>query len=102
MLAGYGINSTLGQQTMGNIERAVAEGRGVITSHEAGRLWGTAQQGGHAVLVTGVQYDANGQPTNVIINDTGTGQCMNYVPARRFQNSFRAGRQANITRNPIW
>ncbi len=101
MLAAYGIGSSLQPQTMGNIEGSVAQGRGVITAHEAGRLWGTTQQGGHAVLVTGVQYDANGNPTNVIVNDTGTGQCMNYVPAGRFRNSLR-GDPILVTRNPIW
>ena len=87
---------------MANIERAVAQGRGVITSHNAGQLWGTAQTGGHAVVVTGIEYDSDGNPTRVFINDTGNGQCMNPVPAERFQNSLRPGRDINVTDNPIW
>jgi phosphoribosyl-AMP cyclohydrolase len=87
---------------MANIETAVSEGRGVVTCHEAGRLWGTNQQGGHAVLVTGIEYDADGNPQTVFINDTGTGNCMDAIPASRFENSFQQGFDLNVTSNPIW
>jgi len=87
-----------------NIMQAVAEGRGVITSHDAGRLWGNPafNGSGHAVLVTGVQFDANGNPVNVIINDTGQGICSNSVAAPQFFGSLRAGRDLNSTDNPVF
>ena len=103
ILSNYGVPSTLQPQNMANIELAVAQGRGVITSHDAGLLWKDPNvHGGHAVLVTGVEYDADGNPKTVFINDTGNGKCMNSVPADQFQNSLRTGRDINITDNPIW
>jgi uncharacterized Zn-binding protein involved in type VI secretion len=102
ILSSQGVSSVREPQNMQNIERAVAEGRGVITSHDAGTLWNTSDTGGHAVVVTGVEYDADGNPVNVIINDTGTGQCRQSVPAQRFQNSLRPNREINVTARPIW
>lgn len=87
-----------------NLLQAVAEGRGVITSHDAGKLWNNPafNGSGHAVLVTGVQFDATGKPSNVIINDTGQGQCSNSVPAKQFMNSLRSGRDMNVTDNKVF
>jgi hypothetical protein len=87
---------------MRNIIQAVSEGRGVITSHDVSVLWGPGNSGGHAILVTGIEYDANGQPVAVIANDTGTGQCGVRYPINTFQNSLRPGRNINVTNNPIW
>ena len=59
--------------------------------------------GAHTILVTGLQYDANGNLTNVIVNDTGTGQCSRSVPAATFNGALIGG--ANnyvVTNNPIW
>jgi hypothetical protein len=102
ILANNGVPSTLQPATMANITQAVAEGKGVITSHDVSVLWGPGNSGGHAVVVTGAQYDANGNLINVIINDTGQGICGNVIPAAQFQNSLRPGRDANVTTNPIW
>jgi len=102
ILASEGVPSSLQPQTMANIQGAVAEGRGVITAHNAGKLWGTTQSGGHAVVVTGIEYDSDGNPTRVFINDTGSGQCMNAIPASQFQNSLLPGKKINVTSNPIW
>ena len=102
ILARNGVPSTLQPNTMANITQAIAERRGVITSHDVAVLWGPGNSGGHAVLVTGLQYDQNGNLVNVIINDTGTGNCQNSIPATQFQNSLRSGRDVNVTTNPIW
>lgn len=102
ILSSQGVQSVRQPQNLQNIERAVAEGRGVITSHDAGLLWNTSDSGGHAVLVTGVEYDANGNPVNVIINDTGAGQCRQSVPVQQFENSLRPNREINVTNRPIW
>lgn len=102
ILASNGVPSTLQDPTMANITQAVAEGRGVITSHDVSVLWGPGNSGGHAVVVIGAQYDANGNLINVIINDTGRGICNNSIPAPQYQNSLRPGREANVTSNPIW
>lgn len=102
ILARNGVPSSLQDGTMDNISQAVAERRGVITSHEVSVLWGPGQSGGHAIVVTGVEYDANGNLLNVIMNDTGLGQCGRKIPAAQFQNSLRPGRPANVTNNPVW
>ncbi|OQW91961.1 MAG: hypothetical protein BWK78_03100 [Thiotrichaceae bacterium IS1] len=103
ILNNYGVPSTLQSNSMENIMQSVAEGKGVITSHDAVVLWGPkAPPGGHAITVIGVEYDANGNPINVIVNDTGTGECGKKYPIATFQNSLRSGRDINVTTNPIW
>lgn len=102
ILGSHGVSSTLQPQTMENIQQAVAEGRGVITAHDAGALWNTTDEGGHAILVTGAQYDANGKLTALIINDTGTGEGMHSVPADRYERSLLQGFDATVTNGKIW
>jgi uncharacterized Zn-binding protein involved in type VI secretion len=104
VLAKNGVPSSLQDPTMENIQQNVAEGRGVITSHDCGKLWGNSQTGGHAILVTGVHYDENGNPDTVITNDTGvtSGNCARSVPVNQFKNSLRPGRQMNVTNNRVW
>src|SRR5262245_37600598 len=48
------------------IAQGVASGRGVITPHQAGALWGTNDGGFHAVQVTGLVYNKNGELIEVI------------------------------------
>ncbi len=104
ILDSEGVNSTLEPQGIQTIQQGVAEGKGVITSHDAGVLWNNPQYSGsgHAVLVTGVEYDANGQLQTVIINDTGTGKGADPIPAQQFVNSLKAGRDINVTTDPVW
>ena len=97
-----GVRTTNVPGTMNNITQAVSEGRGVITSHEVSILWGNGQTGGHAINVIGLQYDANGNLLNVIMADTGLGNCSRSIPAAQFQQSLRPGRDANVTDNPVW
>jgi uncharacterized Zn-binding protein involved in type VI secretion len=102
ILARHGVPSTLEPQGMASITQGVAEGKGVITSHEAGTLWGTDDSGGHAIVVTGLTFDANGKLVKVTTNDTGFGQCGREVDADQFEESLRPGREVNVTTNPIW
>ncbi len=104
ILADRGVSSHLEQQTMQNIVQNVSEGKGVITSHDAGILWGDNDYNGsgHAVVVTGVKYDAAGKLESVIINDTGQGQSALAVPAAQFEQSLRPNRQINVTDKAIW
>ncbi|WP_319585601.1 PAAR domain-containing protein [uncultured Desulfobulbus sp.] len=103
ILKSQGVDSTLEPQGMQSIQQGVAEGKGVITSHDAGKLWDDPRYngGGHAVQVTGVEYDADGKAKTVFINDTGTGKCMNPVKADQFNKSLRPGRGVNVTTNPL-
>lgn len=111
ILAANGVPATTMAPNIQNIELAVSQGRGVISSVWAARLWpanvatssglvpGSAT-GGHAIVVTGVEYDADGNIVNVIVNDTGLGSCSQPIPAAQFQNSLKS--DINVTDNPIW
>lgn len=112
ILGANGVPAGTQAASMQNLETAVASGRGTISSVMAGTLWaGTPAGAGtppgtgpHAILVTGVEYDENGNITNVIINDTGVGTCMQKIPAATFQNALaaRGGVPHVVTNNPIW
>jgi hypothetical protein len=96
------VPSSLQPNTLSAITQAVAEGKGVISEHEVSVLWGPSQTGGHAVVVTGLEYNADGSLQNVVINDTGTGQGSRAVPADQFEHSLLYGADANVTDAPIW
>jgi hypothetical protein len=112
ILANNGVPSSQQANTPGNLEAAVAGGRGTIVSVWAGNMPNWAGQGiapndgGHAIVVTGIEYDDNGNPINVFINDTGMGQCSKdpaaKIPWAQFQGAIRSDRPLNVTNNPIW
>ncbi len=107
LLTANGVPASTVAPTMQNLEVAVGQGRGVIAAVDAGVLWppGNAPLGsGHAILVTGVEYDDAGNITNVIINDTGMGTCAQKVPVATFQSALaaRGGVSHVVTGNPIW
>ena len=103
VLAHYGVASHVEAPTSLNIGQAVAEGRGVITSHDAGILWGNrAYRGsGHAITVTGIEYDAQGWPKTVYTNDTGLGQGARPVGAADFFNSLWRTTPMNVSDRPL-
>jgi hypothetical protein len=109
ILGANGVGAHQEAPTMGNMEAAVASGRGVSVDVWAGSMPNWAGQGlapgtgGHNILVTGVEYDDDGNPVNVIINDTGVGQCSQSVPYGQFQNALIGGGNNHVvTNNPIW
>jgi hypothetical protein len=69
-------------------------------------LWNNPNfNGGHVVLTTGIEYDADGNPKNVIINDTGTGECGAKIPADQYEASLRndqSDQMSIVTDSPIW
>ena len=99
----YGVSSKVEWQNMAAIKQAVAEGRGAITSHDVGILQNNPNyRSSHAVLTTGLEYDANGKLKNVIVNDRWTAQCGQRIPADRYEASLNEEIGLNITKNPIW
>lgn len=89
-------------QNIQNLSQAIADGKGIVTAHDVAGLWGPGNSGGHAVVPTGIEYDANGQPKNIIFNDTGTGQCQNTVPVGQYTGSFLGGFTMGVTDNAIF
>lgn len=94
---------------MGNLESSVASGRGNIVVVDSQTLWTNGatppSTGDHVVLVTGVEYDDDGNVTNVIINDTGTGTCSQSVPIGVWNQATApaiGNWRTNVTDNPIW
>jgi len=110
ILANSGVASTVQPSNLNNIGSALSRGQGVIANVDAGVLWGNNQYlgGGHAVTVTGIEYDDNGNVTNVIINDTGDNVCGRPVPVDTWNNAVNAyntpfrSPELNVTNNPIF
>lgn len=105
LLERHGVESEQVEQTPDAIVQAVAEGKGVITSHDAGTLWDDPRSNGegHGVVVTGVEFDAEGKPVNFITVDSGIGSCAAAVPADRFLDSmWKPPATANVTKEPLW
>ncbi|ETR66854.1 MAG: hypothetical protein OMM_05453 [Candidatus Magnetoglobus multicellularis str. Araruama] len=107
ILRANGVQSTTQAASMQNLGIAMSQGKGVICSVMAGTLWAPSAvppgTGRHAILVTGIKYNDAGEPTHVIINDTGTGNCGQRVPAATFQQAMNEhGGPLNVTDNALW
>jgi uncharacterized Zn-binding protein involved in type VI secretion len=106
IMTAAGVPATLRQNpSLQDIAAAVSQGRAVIVGLDARPVWGVAspQPIGHAIRVTGVDYDVNGNIAALHINDTGTGRANQTVPAATFQNAltgFGGGRMAT-SNNPV-
>jgi uncharacterized Zn-binding protein involved in type VI secretion len=92
--------------TMDNLAQAAAEGKGVQVDIWAGTIWPPAYgykpgTGPHVVMVTGIEYDADGNMKNVIINDTGAGDCGKSYPAALFKSALMGDNHV-ITKRPVW
>ena len=101
ILSHFGLESNLQTSNIENISTAVREGRGVIISVDAGRFWNDPRYigGGHAVTVTSVQVDNNGDVEGFYICDSGTQgrDEARYVSANHLQNSLNRNREINVT-----
>jgi uncharacterized Zn-binding protein involved in type VI secretion len=106
ILQSQGVSSTVQANTLENLGLAAARGQGTIANLDPAILWGSGTPGGgHAVTVTGVEYDDAGNVKNVYINDTGTGQCDQPVDVNTWNNAVAAkvgGSSLNVTNTPIW
>jgi uncharacterized Zn-binding protein involved in type VI secretion len=106
VMTAAGIPATLQQNpTMPDIIAALAQNRAVVVGLDARPIWGSNAPNplGHAIRVTGVDLDSNGNPTAVHINDTGSGQANQTVPIATFQNALSqwgGGRMAT-SNNPV-
>ncbi|MFT3767298.1 MAG: hypothetical protein QM820_17505 [Minicystis sp.] len=101
ILEANGVGSQQDFPLIENMEDAVREGKGVMTTHVAGRLWGDSTEGNHVVLVTGMEYDENGNLVKVVYNDTMLG-CHRSMDKDKFFNTLSPGVEMNVTSEPIW
>lgn len=105
LLANNGVASTVVATTPDAMGTALAQGRGVIVGVDIAPVWGppTPPGSGHAMMVTGVEYDDAGNRTHVIVNDTGNGNCGSRIPAATFDQAVNAWpSKLNITNNPVF
>jgi len=109
LLARNGVGAkTIGSGSTGlaNMQGNLSAGQGVIASLDAGKIWGPQGingSGGHAVMVTGMDYDDAGNPIAVHYNDTGAGQCGHVAPYGDFKNAVESWGGENVaTTGQIW
>ncbi len=69
-------------------QHAVAQGRGVIGRVDVQGLPGWNQSGAHAVLITGMEYDDDGNLTHIRYSDTGIGVCDQRATVAQFQKAM--------------
>jgi uncharacterized Zn-binding protein involved in type VI secretion len=107
ILASNGVASSVQATNATNLGLAMSRGQGAVVNLDAGVLWApsaTPPGSLHAITVTGVEYDDAGNVVAVIVNDTGTGQCGQRIPAAKFNQATAAhpNSQLNVTNNAIW
>ena len=98
--------------TLDTLKQAVSEHRGVVAFIEPHTMSPNLYEpdGRHAVVVTGVELDAEGKVSAVFINDTGAGECGKKVPASVFAAAMQnlptekatGGASLLVTKGPIW
>lgn len=94
ILNSYGVGASQIRGTASALQVATAQGKGVIATLDAGArgFWppgGAPPHSGHAVQVTGANYDDNGKILSYIVNDTGYGKCSEEVEAGVFENAVK-------------
>lgn len=100
ILKSYGISSTLCVQSTAAVAKYVEEGRGVIVVVDSGAFWYDKPNNGiHAVVVTSVKRDKNGQLIGFYICDSGTHGIdgARYILADKLEKSFVPDRM-NVTK----
>lgn len=105
MMESYGMGSTFSQNTVEDTETAVQQGKGVIMPMDnmPDGKGGTIDH--HIVVVSGYEYDENGNMTQVVYNDTIRG-CGSKMPADEFKTKCQKSETktpiANVTSEKVW
>lgn len=102
LLSLVGVSSSLDYNTsVEHIADLVENGRGVIVSVDVRDFWKGAvpfdQAGGHAVVVTSVDRNRNGEPVAFHICDSGLHDADYVVDADKLGQSIRRHRALNVT-----
>ena len=103
-----GVDSTLGKNDEQSLASDVANGKTVIATVDVGTLNGNPPQGNHAVTVTQMKFDDQGNLVEVTLNDTGNpnspgsangvvcGRVMKGQDLQNFQRALVPGTQTNV------
>jgi len=99
ILKAHGIESTLEAQSVENIATAVEAEKGVIISVETKHFWSCPTGGPHAVVVTSVTKDKNGNVTGFHITDSGDKSSSRFISLELMDKSLNKNRFMNVTKN---
>ena len=108
LLGEFGISSHSEEQTIEGIAAAVAGGRGVIISVNSAKLSAYGYKGGiclrnepHALLVTGIATDGNGNVTHVAVCDSNADALglsgATWYPVSEIQKALKRNGKMNVT-----
>jgi hypothetical protein len=103
ILAGQGVPSDVVPQSPEAVQGAVAEGKGVIVTVNP-YYWGPDVKPDcfHAIVVTGVVYDEDGNPKAYIISDTGLGVCGKTLTVAEFNAALVTGAPMPVSKARVW
>ena len=103
ILEAFGVDSSLLPQNLSTIANAITSGKGVIISVDAGLLWNDARymNGLHAVTVTSVDFDFEGNIEGFHICDSGAGIYDMVVSGDKLENCLAVNRKMNVTQQII-
>lgn len=103
ILEAFGVASSLLPQNLSTIADAITSGKGVIISVDAGLLWNDVRyiNGLHAVTVTSVDFDSEGNIESFHICDSGSSTYDMVVPRDKLQNCLAINRKMNVTQQII-
>ncbi|MDF1871399.1 PAAR domain-containing protein [Vannielia sp.] len=103
ILENGGVPAHMAPGNTNSVDDALRNNQGVVSGHDAGRLWNDPAYngGGHAVHTTGGIVDQNGDTIGYTINDTGNNEQGRVLAADDYADSMDGGDIA-ITDNPIW
>jgi hypothetical protein len=105
MLKQYGVESELQEATVDNIAQAISEGKGVIISVYAGKLWGDTRYKNnmHAITVTSVVKNSDGSIAGFWVTDSGAiaHEPATYYSKATIHNALTKSKM-NVTSNTIW
>lgn len=103
LLQEHGVEADFRPNRIDDLATDVAAGKGVIIAAQAGLLWDTQNDGNHAVVVTGIEYDQDGNILNVVYNDSAVG-CRRRGTKQDVQAAMDKSRvtDAVVTKHPIY
>lgn len=112
LLGELGISSHLEKQTIEGIAAAVAGGHGVIISVNSAKLSAYGYKGGiclrnkpHALLVTGIATDGNGDVTHVAVCDSNADVLglsgATWYPVSEIKKALKRSRKMNVTDHAV-